>query len=114
MPKQTRSRITRMSTRANANSNKPHKDTNLSKKATDKNKSSRKNPFHPTPPRTAYLFFADAKRKSVKEDHPEASFGKVAKLLNEQWKGLSDDEKKPYKEKAIADNARYEAEMKKK
>lgn len=70
----------------------------------------RKNPFQPKPPLTAYLLFADDKRKAMKDEHPEMKFGnrklysnilcfnikigQISKLLTEQWKVMSDKEKK--------------------
>ncbi|KAJ2453988.1 Non-histone chromosomal protein 6 [Coemansia sp. RSA 2336] len=59
---------------------------------------------------SAYMFFSQAKRNEVKENNPNATFGEIGKLLGEMWGKLTDEQKKPYKEKSDADKARYEAE----
>lgn len=78
---------------------------------------------------SAYMFFANEQRESVREQNPGISFGKscfcslspmstsltidtgqVGKVLGERWKALSDEERRPYEEKAQADKKRYEDE----
>ncbi|KAI7898173.1 high mobility group box domain-containing protein [Cokeromyces recurvatus] len=56
------------------------------------------------------MFFSQEKRASVKEENPEATFGQIGKILGEKWKAMSDEEKKPYVQKAEADKKRYESE----
>lgn len=56
------------------------------------------------------MFFANDNRDIVRAENPGISFGGVGKLLGEKWKALTDDEKKPYEEKAETDKKRYEAE----
>ena len=80
------------------------------------------------------MFFANEQREKVREENPGISFGivspllarlisvslfiltrstgQVGKMLGEKWKGLSDDERHPYVEKAAADRKRYDEEKK--
>ena len=37
--------------------------------------------------------------------------GEVSKLLGANWRTMTDDEKEPYKQKALADKERYKKEM---
>ncbi|KAI9479361.1 Non-histone chromosomal protein 6 [Coemansia sp. RSA 989] len=59
---------------------------------------------------SAYMFFSQAKRNEVKDNNPNATFGEIGKLLGKMWSELTEEQKKPYKEKSDADKARYEAE----
>ncbi|CEP13358.1 hypothetical protein [Parasitella parasitica] len=85
-------------------------NTLMPKEKVSKSSKEKKNPNAPKRGLSAYMFFSQDNRAKVKEDNPEASFGTIGKLLGEKWKGLSDQEKKPYLEKAEADKKRYEKE----
>lgn len=52
---------------------------------------------------SAYMFFSQAKRKEVKEENPDASFGEIGKMLGAAWKEVSDADKKPFEDQAKAD-----------
>lgn len=74
------------------------------------------------------MFFANEQRESVREENPGISFGRslvpllqaklsltahagqVGKVLGERWKALTDEQRRPYEEKALADKKRYEDE----
>ncbi|KAI8646161.1 high mobility group box domain-containing protein, partial [Parasitella parasitica] len=79
-------------------------------KVDEKKKRSKKDPNTPKRGLSAYMFFSQDQRATVKEENPEASFGQIGKILGEKWKKMSDDEKKPYNKKAEADKKRYEDE----
>lgn len=68
-----------------------------------------KDPDAPKRPLSAYMFFSQDQRATVKEDNPDATFGDLGKLLGAKWKEMSDSEKKPYTAKAEADKVRYES-----
>lgn len=70
----------------------------------------KKDPNAPKRSLSAYMFFANDTRDSVRSENPGISFGQVGKLLGEKWKDLSPEEKKPYEEKAENDKKRYEEE----
>jgi len=55
-----------------------------------------------------YCFF---RRAAVKDSNPETSFAEVAKLLGNEWAQLSDEDKRPWEEKAVADKERYASEV---
>ncbi|CEG75993.1 Putative Structure-specific recognition protein 1 [Rhizopus microsporus] len=59
---------------------------------------------------SAYMFFSQDNREVVKKENPSASFGEIGKLLGEKWKKMTEEQKKPYIEKAEADKKRYEEE----
>eukprot|EP00010_Vexillifera_abyssalis_P002858 CAMPEP_0201552090 /NCGR_PEP_ID=MMETSP0173_2-20130828/13675_1 /ASSEMBLY_ACC=CAM_ASM_000268 /TAXON_ID=218659 /ORGANISM="Vexillifera sp., Strain DIVA3 564/2" /LENGTH=213 /DNA_ID=CAMNT_0047962509 /DNA_START=26 /DNA_END=667 /DNA_ORIENTATION=- len=59
-----------------------------------------KDPNRPKRPLSGFLIYSGEHRAGIKEKNPEASFGEMGKILGAQWKALSEDEKKPYMEKA--------------
>lgn len=60
-------------------------------------------------PQTAFFLFMDDFRKSYKEANPDAKGGAtVAKHGGEKWKSMSDEEKKPYIDKAAELKVEYE------
>ncbi|KAI9486595.1 MAG: high mobility group box domain-containing protein [Benjaminiella poitrasii] len=79
-------------------------------KGDEKKRRGKKDPSAPKRGLSAYMFFSQENRAKVKEENPEATFGQLGKLLGEKWKSMSDDEKKPYVEKAEKDKQRYENE----
>lgn len=52
---------------------------------------------------SAFMFFSQDQRESVKADNPGIAFGEVGKVLGQRWKELSEADKKPYEEKAAKD-----------
>ncbi len=69
----------------------------------------------PKRPLSAYMFFCQDKRNSIKSSLPEGSHAKdVATELGKQWNEIKTNEKKTakYVKKAIADKERYLEEMK--
>jgi hypothetical protein len=71
-----------------------------------------KDPNKPKRALSAYMFFANEYRETVKEENPGLSFGEIGKKLGETWKAMSDESKKPYNDKAAQDKERYTREMK--
>ena len=67
---------------------------------------------------SAYIHFTTDFRKTLKEKcekngDPLPKANEVAKMAGEQWKKLTDEEKKPYNAKAAADKERYMREVSK-
>ncbi|KAF9575293.1 Non-histone chromosomal protein 6 [Mortierella alpina] len=98
------------------------KDTKVSKrgaKAEEPKKKKRKvkkDPNAPKNPMSAYLMFCEEWREKVKAKNPDASFGELGRLLGEQWRGYSEDQKAPYvkkhedaKKKHAVEKAAYDA-----
>ncbi|KAA8910354.1 hypothetical protein TRICI_004152 [Trichomonascus ciferrii] len=70
----------------------------------------KKDPNAPKRSLSAYMFFANEQRDTVRSENPGISFGQVGRVLGERWKALTDEEKRPYEDKAKADKQRYEDE----
>jgi len=70
----------------------------------------KKDPNAPKRGLSAYMFFANEKRDTVREENPGIAFGQVGKILGEKWKALSDTDRLPYEAKAKNDKERYERE----
>ena len=61
--------------------------------------------------RTARIWYMQDKTPKVKEDHPDLTRGEQLKLLHQQFKDLTDEERKPYVEKAEKDRQRKKEEV---
>uniref|UniRef100_A0A1D1ZTD4 FACT complex subunit SSRP1 n=1 Tax=Auxenochlorella protothecoides TaxID=3075 RepID=A0A1D1ZTD4_AUXPR len=90
----------------------PAKKTKAQSKAEGGVKKARKKKDKNAPKRgmSAFMFFSQDQRESVKADNPGIAFGEVGKVLGQRWKELSEADKKPYEEKAAKDKERYEKE----
>jgi len=71
-----------------------------------------KDPNKPKRAMSAFFCYSQAERPNVKINHPEASFGDVARILSAQYKALSEKEMKKWVKKAEQDKIRYQEEMK--
>jgi len=60
---------------------------------------------------SAFLLYCNDTREEVKGANPEASFGKLGKLLADIWKSTDFDTKKKYEALAIEDKERYKKEV---
>jgi len=67
-----------------------------------------KDPNAPKRPLSAFMYFSQEMRSSVKTENPDATFGELGKLLAEKWGNTGD--KKKWEELAKKDKARYEKE----
>ena len=109
------------------------------RKAVGGKKKKKKDPNAPKNAKSAYLYFSSAKRDEIKAANPDATFGQIVsnllqgndesihcsssffhlistsvlqgKLLGEEWKKISDDDKVEFEEKAEEDKKRYKKEM---
>lgn len=70
----------------------------------------KKDPNAPKRGLSAYMFFANEQRDTVREENPGISFGQVGKVLGDKWKALNEKQRAPYEAKAAADKKRYEEE----
>jgi len=71
-----------------------------------------KDPNKPKRAMSAFFCYSQAERPNVKLNHPDASFGDVARILSAQYKALSEKEMKKWVKKAEQDKIRYQEEMK--
>lgn len=65
-----------------------------------------KDPNAPKKPFSAYLFFASERRPEINKE-PNLPFGDVTKMIAEEWKTMTDEQKKKYVEIAERDKQRY-------
>jgi len=86
------------------------RDTKRGKAATTRTGKKKKDPNAPKRGLSAYMFFANEQRENVRAENPGIAFGQVGKVLGERWKALSDKQRTPYEQKAVADKKRYEDE----
>ncbi|KAF3457873.1 hypothetical protein FNV43_RR02533 [Rhamnella rubrinervis] len=72
-------------------------------------KKSSKNSDKPKRPPTAFFIFMDDFRKTYKEENHDSMAAKsVAKEAGAKWKSMTDEEKKPYTDKAAELKAEYD------
>lgn len=71
-----------------------------------------KDPNKPKRAMSSFFCYSQAERPKVKAEHPDASFGDVARILSAQYKALSEKEMKKWVKKAEQDKIRYQEEMK--
>ena len=62
-------------------------------------------------PASAYMLFNKKRMKSVMESHPGKCVGDVAKLVANEWKGLTDAQKKPYFDEHAVSKKLYEQKL---
>ncbi|NWW70661.1 PMS1 protein, partial [Climacteris rufus] len=64
-------------------------------------------------PKSAFGFFTHECRPKLINDNPKTSMNDILQTIEEQWKNLSEEEKKNYEMKATKDQERYNREVKK-
>jgi hypothetical protein len=70
-----------------------------------------KDPNAPKKPKSAYFLFAESRRAALREENPAAKISVIAKLTGEEWRGLTDEDKKPFFEEAGKLKAVYDQQM---
>jgi len=76
-----------------------------------KKKKKQRDPNLPKRPKTAFFFYMDAMRPQVNKEHPEMKITEKTKFLGGLWRGLTDEEKKPYAEASAAAKEKYKEAM---
>lgn len=66
----------------------------------------------PKRPLSAYILFCKDRRAQIKESHPEYKVTDITKALGEQWKSISDKDRKHYDNLASKEKERYQDEVK--
>ncbi|OMJ95988.1 hypothetical protein SteCoe_552 [Stentor coeruleus] len=81
-------------------------------KAKDKGKKRKRQVKKDGPKRSssAFMFFSQDRRKSLKEEQPTLKITEASVLIGAEWKKLTDAEKEPYAKLAKEDKERYERE----
>ena len=70
-------------------------------------------PVPPEKPRgrtSCYMYFNNDARRRLAKKHPDLKVTEISKMVSEQWKKLSEDEKAPYMAKSEVDRIRYARE----
>ena len=71
-----------------------------------------KKDVRPKRAKTSYFYFSTEERKKIKANNPNLLMTEVTKLVGQQWKTMSWEDKDKYQELAKMDRARYELEVK--
>ena len=77
-----------------------------------KTKRAKKDKDAPKRALSAYFFYNQERRDSLKKEKPELNNKEIIKKMSEEWNALSDEKKKPYIAKDENKKKRYEAEKK--
>jgi len=64
----------------------------------------------PRPPSSVYFHFVAARRADLKAAHPDVGVADLARMMGEEWKAMSDEDKAPFERAAEQDKQRYRAE----
>lgn len=70
-------------------------------------KRAKKNPNAPKRPMSAFLFFSQTKRKSIKDEYPGIRNTEVSRILGDMWKKASPEEQAPHIEREAAERQKY-------
>ncbi|CAH1237915.1 PMS1 [Branchiostoma lanceolatum] len=63
-------------------------------------------------PQSAYSFFIKEVRPDVCQEHFEADFAEIARLIDQRWNQLTNEERRRYEAMATRDQQRYQAHLK--
>jgi hypothetical protein len=74
-------------------------------------KRQRKDPSAPKRPMSAFLYYSQHRRRAVRDEHPEMKNTEVSRYLGELWRNASEEEKKPYIDREIAEREKYKVAM---
>lgn len=83
----------------------------LSQSPANSNKRRKKDPMAPKAPLNGYLVYFNEERVSMRQQHPNMSFGELTKVIAIKWKELAADEKQKYIAQAELNKERYVKEM---
>lgn len=75
-----------------------------------KKKDSKKRGKKPKGASSAYNIYVAEHRAQINAENPGLSFGELSKRVSADWKLLTDEQRKPYEERAAEDKKRYERE----
>eukprot|EP00252_Welwitschia_mirabilis_P004849 TRINITY_DN15177_c0_g2_i1.p1 TRINITY_DN15177_c0_g2~~TRINITY_DN15177_c0_g2_i1.p1 ORF type:complete len:214 (-),score=51.20 TRINITY_DN15177_c0_g2_i1:24-665(-) len=108
-PKPSKSESTPKAAEIKTQSKKKAAEEKSSKKKRLRKVKDAKDPNQPKKPPTAFFLFMDDFRKSYKESNPDVKgVAQVGKEGGIKWKSMSEEEKKPYLDKAAELKAEYE------
>jgi hypothetical protein len=70
-----------------------------------------KDPNAPKRGLSAWIIFTNEQRPIFKENNPESSTTELTTLMSQEWKNMTDEDKKKYTDLAVVDKQRYMKEM---
>ena len=65
----------------------------------------------PKKPLSAYIYFRQAYRERLKEQHPEWSSNEIMRHVSSKWSHMDRKLKEPYNEMAAHDKSRYDKQL---
>jgi len=66
----------------------------------------------PKKPQTAYFLWLTENRERIKQENPDVKAGPaIVKLAGSKWAAMTDDQKKPYQERAVEAKKQYEIDF---
>eukprot|EP01134_Creolimax_fragrantissima_P001100 CFRG1100T1 len=92
--------------------NKSPKPSKSTKKSTPTRKRAKKDPNAPKKPLSTYMMFATENRAAVIAENPDIANTDIVKKMGEQWREMSDADKKPYVDRYAEAKTKYEATLK--
>ncbi len=60
----------------------------------------KKDPNAPKKPKSAYFVFAETRRDALRAQYPEDRVSDTAKRTGEEWRGMTEEQKRPFQLKA--------------
>lgn len=82
----------------------------MGKKAAAKPRKSKPVKDGPKKPKSAFMFYSQERRVSLKTEQPKLSITDASKVIGAEWKALTDQEKKKYQDLGDEDRKRYARE----
>jgi HMG (high mobility group) box len=70
-------------------------------------KKTKKDPSAPKRPMSAFLFFSQGRRQAIKDHYPDIMNTEVSRILGEQWRSATDEEKAPFVQKEREEREGY-------
>ena len=67
----------------------------------------KQDPNRPKRPLTAFMRYSASRRSTIRGENSELSMIQISKIIGEEWRGLSDDGKRPFHDQAAADHEVY-------
>lgn len=74
-------------------------------------KRAKKNPKAPKRPMSAFLFFSQERRRSIKEEHPGMRNTEISRVLGGMWNKAPPEERAPYIKHEAAEREKYKIEI---
>jgi len=65
----------------------------------------------PRPAITAFIHYSMTVREQMKKQHPGMNITDLSKVMGVKWRGMDENERKPYMEKARDDKRRFDKEL---